>query len=415
MIQRVRTNLLDDGAVTSSKIGATAITANNIAVGSITSNLIANNAVTNAKLAEPNAFEDFFLTSDFSASRLTNQRFTVQSSGGSGGSAYDANTTSTGFFAVPIGTTAQRPAASANGILRFNTTLNRLETYMPSAGWLSVVSDSYTVSFILVAGGGCGGVWHAGGGGGGGVITGTSGALISGSDSITFTIGAGGATTDTQVRGSNGSNTSAAISGTSYVAIGGGAGGNYDTSPALSGGSGGGGNGAPAPFITGASGTPGQGYSGGNGYCCHSGGGGGGAGGAGEAGQSSTVAGDGGIGYTWLDGNTYGGGGGGGTWDGTNLSGAGTGGAGGGGRGSYNYNNDVTIYGPTPGTVNTGGGGGGSGRQGGAGGNQAAYVTGGSGVAILRYLGSQRGSGGTVTSSGGYTYHKFTGTGTYTA
>jgi hypothetical protein len=33
---------------------------------------------------------------------------------------------------------------------------------------------------------------------------------------------------------------------------------------------------------------------------------------------------------------------------------------------------------------------------------------------ILRYLGVQRGTGGTVTSSGGYTIHTFTSSGTYT-
>jgi len=37
------------------------------------------------------------------------------------------------------------------------------------------------------------------------------------------------------------------------------------------------------------------------------------------------------------------------------------------------------------------------------------------GVFIIRYLGAQRGTGGTVTSSGGYTYHTFTSAGTYTA
>jgi hypothetical protein len=40
---------------------------------------------------------------------------------------------------------------------------------------------------------------------------------------------------------------------------------------------------------------------------------------------------------------------------------------------------------------------------------------GGSGVVIIRYLGSQRGTGGTVTSAGGYTIHTFTSSGTYTA
>jgi hypothetical protein len=36
-------------------------------------------------------------------------------------------------------------------------------------------------------------------------------------------------------------------------------------------------------------------------------------------------------------------------------------------------------------------------------------------VVILRYLGSQRGTGGTVTSVGGYTIHTFTTSGTYIA
>jgi PKD repeat protein len=41
--------------------------------------------------------------------------------------------------------------------------------------------------------------------------------------------------------------------------------------------------------------------------------------------------------------------------------------------------------------------------------------TGGSGIVIISYSGSQRGTGGTVTSSGGNTIHTFTSSGTYTA
>jgi hypothetical protein len=57
------------------------------------------------------------------------------------------------------------------------------------------------------------------------------------------------------------------------------------------------------------------------------------------------------------------------------------------------------------------------GGGGGAGGNSAARVggNGGSGIVILRYLGAQRGTGGTVTSAGGYTIHTFTSSGTFTA
>jgi hypothetical protein len=45
----------------------------------------------------------------------------------------------------------------------------------------------------------------------------------------------------------------------------------------------------------------------------------------------------------------------------------------------------------------------------------ASAAAGGSGIVILRYLGAQRGTGGSVTSAGGYTIHTFTSSGTYTA
>ena len=62
------------------------------------------------------------------------------------------------------------------------------------------------------------------------------------------------------------------------------------------------------------------------------------------------------------------------------------------------------------GVGNTGSGGGGSGGySGGVGGS------GGSGIVILRYVGSQRGTGGSVATTGGYTYHLFTGSGSFTA
>ena len=64
----------------------------------------------------------------------------------------------------------------------------------------------------------------------------------------------------------------------------------------------------------------------------------------------------------------------------------------------------------TAGTANTGGGGGG-----GAAGRAQGGQNGGSGIVIVRYYGSQKGFGGTITSSGGYTYHSFTSSGTYCA
>jgi hypothetical protein len=64
------------------------------------------------------------------------------------------------------------------------------------------------------------------------------------------------------------------------------------------------------------------------------------------------------------------------------------------------------------GTANTGGGGGGFHD---AYGTAVVGANGGSGIVIIRYAGAQRGTGGTVVSSGGYTYHTFTSSGTYTA
>jgi hypothetical protein len=61
------------------------------------------------------------------------------------------------------------------------------------------------------------------------------------------------------------------------------------------------------------------------------------------------------------------------------------------------------------------GGGGGAGSYNGSTGLATAGGAGGSGIVIISYLGSQRGTGGTVTSSGGYTIHTFTSSSTYTA
>jgi hypothetical protein len=73
--------------------------------------------------------------------------------------------------------------------------------------------------------------------------------------------------------------------------------------------------------------------------------------------------------------------------------------------------NGVSSGASLNGTANTGGGGGGAGFDGAfrPGGN------GGSGIVIIRYAGAQRGTGGTVTSSGGFTIHTFTSSGTFTA
>ena len=158
-----------------------------------------------------------------------------------------------------------------------------------------------------------------------------------------------------------------------------------------------------------------NGYVGGDGsnnYPHYSGGGGAGYGGDGvDAVFGYNGAGAGGAGSSWLDGTLRGGGGGGcytsRLYD--SLPTAASGGSGGGGSGCTVNRNGANSG--TNAAANTGSGGGGGGREGfqvGLGGN------GGSGVVIIRYEGETRGTGGTITSSGGYTYHTFNSSGTFT-
>ena len=319
-----------------------------------------------------------------------------------------ANSNGTGAMQLPSGTTAQRPASPVNGQTRFNTTIGLTEIY-EGGGWYPI-NISYSINYLVVAGGGSGSSQYTrsgntgGGGGAGGLLSGsffaTTGATY------TATVGAGGAAVGngitTDVQGNNGSNSSFNIA----TAIGGGGGG-QSASAGSNGGSGGGG-GSQNPNV-GGSGTAGQGYAGGGGAGSGGAGGGGGAGAAGGN-ASGNNSGAGGIGVQSSISGTatyYAGGGGGGGCTPTGPQVAGAGGNGGGGAGANQNNNG------TSGAANTGGGGGASG-----GGNSATNVisgAGGSGVVIISYLGAQKGTGGTVTSSGGYTIHTFTSSGTFIA
>ena len=309
--------------------------------------------------------------------------------------------TGTGALQLPTGTTAQRPTGAA-GLIRQNSTTGNPEWWdAASSSWLTFSQNSgYTISYLVVAGGGGG---SNGGGGAGGLLTSTTSLTVG--TAYTITVGAGGAGSATvpSVSGVSGSSSSLGIVAT---AIGGGGGGNTG-SVGSNGGSGGGGG--YAGSYAGGAATTGQGYAGGAGTTgvgtAASAGGGGGAGAAGVA-AVTAAAGNGGAGVSnSISGSAvnYGGGGGGGG-DSRGVS-NGAGGIGGGGAGAY-------ATAGVSGTANTGGGGGAGGfvnpgwSTGGAGG---------SGIVIISYAGAQRGTGGTVTTSGGYTIHTFTSSGTYNA
>ena len=269
-------------------------------------------------------------------------------------------------------------------------------------------TQSYTASYLLVAGGGGGGQGNGGGGGGGsgGYLAGTT-ALNTGTV-YTAVVGGGGAGS----AAGSGATPFSGVPGTSSTftgltsAVGGGGGGGGNSGVSISGGSGGGGSAASIP---GSAGTPGQGNAGGNGSPASAGGGGGGAsaaganavgsgGGAGGNGTASSITGT---------PATYGGGGGG---SGSATTPATNGGTGGGGTGGG-------VPGSTggAGTANTGGGGGGGNNgfvAGGAGGSGVVILS----VPTANYSGTTTGSP-TITTSGANTIIKWTtaGSGTYTA
>lgn len=269
---------------------------------------------------------------------------------------------------------------------------------------LTELSKGLQADFVLIAGGG-GGYYSGtsgragGGGGGGGYIAringeNTGGGLTSKGpvvlqpgQSYTVTIGGGGSSF------AAGSNSAFG----DWISTGGGGTGT---------GSGEGGSGAGGYYLSSVgppgTGLAGQGFDGGT-AATNKAGGGGGAGAIG--GNAATNAGNGGAGVTSsISGSSVGrGGGGGGGISSTTLGAAGTATDGGGAGGAGNVGNG------TNGTANTGGGGGGAGNNGTA----RTPGNGGSGVLIIRYLGSQAASGGTVTTSGGYAIHTFTASGTF--
>ena len=299
---------------------------------------------------------------------------------------------------IPVGTTSQRPAIPANGMLRVNTTTGKLE-YYNNSGWNSIGSVSATggtvtesggyrihtftasgtfsvttggnIEVLLVAGGGGGsgsgssGSGPRGGGGGGGLIY-NSAFPITGGAVIPVTVGAGGA------GGAAGENNG--VKGENSVfstlsAVGGGYGASYVGGGTVGGV--GGSAGGSCYSNTRALGTTDQGTAGGISYSDASGaGGGGGAGQQGGDAPATNAGGKGGDGKQYFGVYYAGGGGGGGYPTGSNIGAGGNGGGGAGGGGIVNA---------TSGTANTGGGGGGRGS------NSAPGAAGGSGIVIIRY------------------------------
>jgi hypothetical protein len=318
-----------------------------------------------------------------------------------------------GFITIPSGSTAQRPASAAAGMIRTNSSTGFAEYYNGST-WVRIDntvsasatgaaytidtvddgipytvhawygSGSFTVTsggeveYLIVAGagGGAGGNPNAdgnGGGGAGGMLTGT---IAVTPQTYTITVGGGGAggAASPNSPGADGSNSSAF----GLIAIGGGGGGSDGSLNGRSGGSGGGASTSGAGG-TGGAGTAGQGFPGGlanapgGGGPGGGGGGGGGAGGPGSNGNQFQPGGRGGLGRpSTITGKLtyYAAGGGGSSWQAAGgFGGTNTGGWGG---------SRPSVYRGYPGAINSGSGGG-------AGTAGYASGAGGSGIVIIRY------------------------------
>ena len=286
---------------------------------------------------------------------------------------------------------------------------------------------------IIGGGGGAGSGNSPGGGGAGGIYTNIVSPFSSATVnplaavmpfgvgfSYTISIGGGGTgqNTNAGVVNASGGTSSLSRPGFSISAIGGGRGGAvapvngpvYNHRTGDPGGCGGGAaSGTAAQVIAGTGyGFPGTGYqgaSGGLGGVAPPGPGFGGGGGGrilsgGGNASSPFVGGNGGSGANWRGVAPVGGGGG---ARGTGpASIPGSGGTGGGGPA---VNTAPVSGGPNSGTPGTGGGGGGANTWGG---------NGGSGCVVIGYPGTPRATGGSISSAGGYTWHTFTGAGTFT-
>jgi len=318
---------------------------------------------------------------------------------------------STGAITLPIGTTAQRPATPTSGMTRWNTSKTILEVYDGTI-WQAVTvspADVYSVEMYGWGGGG-GGI---GTGGGGGAAYGVYAMPIGTAHAVV--VGGGGTSqgpntgTGPTVAGGGGL---APING--FAGQGGGYSGIFTTSStqvnALLIAGGGGGSGYSA------AGGAGGGTTGADGAGSNVGGGGtqsaGGLGGNAQGGATNGSALQGGTSGSTGD-QGGGGGGGGGYWGGgSGWNGdSPVGNSGGGGGSAYFKSGTVTSALLTAGSGSTAGDS--SNPLRGTYGNGGNSGSGNQGVFIIRYTGSQRGTGGTVTSSGGYTYHTFTTAGTY--
>jgi hypothetical protein len=339
---------------------------------------------------------------------------------------YDQTTTSTGYLALPKGTSAQRPVTPNNGDIRFNTELGEPEYYSEALSeWFlfrQQATNEFAVSYLVVAGGGGGGWDRGGGGGAGGYRSNVSGENSGGgavpeSDlnltlgTYTLEVGAGGPGALNIGSSRGGAGFDSIFS--SITSLGGGGGATSNAASSLTGGDGGsGGGGARSNQTVGGSGETGQGFGGGQGNDSNPERAGGG-GGSDAVGANGSSSGNGGAGVSSsITGSavTRAGGGGGGA---NNTSGGS--GAADGGNGGSSTSGGGSVGGNAVINSGSGGGGGGEPSAGGSGGSGVVIFKIPSSVSVSFSVGLTEANGGSGQTIGDNTVYRVTeGTGTVT-
>jgi len=311
--------------------------------------------------------------------------------------------TSYNVFDASANASVTMPASTGSGGTISTSGSYTIHSFTAVGTTTFTISSPVSIDYLVVAGGGAGGVGIAGGGGAGGVLSGTT-TLSAGS--YTITVGAGGASVTSDRQGNDGGSSSIS---TLIVTTGGGGGGGWIIPNGRNGGSGGGQNAANGG-TSGGTGIIGQGFAGAtyvNSSC--------GGGGAGASASGST----GGIGITSnITGTTKyyaGGGGGAGASSYGIVKGVAVGGifqvqngTYGGGNGT---NTDGTKPAYTDAVANTGGGGGG------AEGYNGPSGAGGSGIVVIRYIttgGTANVSSNSIAENGTWSFANVVTTGTLT-
>ena len=134
-VSNIPTTAIADQAITSDKIANGAVTATDLHTTAITDKL-GYTPVTEARTITIN---------DTSYDLTANRSWTVASAATPAAVSDQANT-STGYFDLPAGSTAQRPETPSTGMIRYNTTTGVVEQYNAS-GWQPIDSPPIATTF----------------------------------------------------------------------------------------------------------------------------------------------------------------------------------------------------------------------------------------------------------------------------